>query len=101
MKNKKTPRLNHEEIWNKYGKMVMKIAHNFGRKYSKPFDELLSEGMFGVLEKTARAATDVFSGIGGATFTSPLKAIVKPATHFVTDLVSMPSKACRMTRAAV
>lgn len=46
------------------------------------------EMMFGVLEKMARAATEVFSGVGGATFTSPLKAIVKPATHFVSDLVT-------------
>ena len=46
------------------------------------------ELMFGVLETTARAATEVFGSVGGTTFTSPIKAIVKPATHFVTDLVT-------------
>lgn len=46
------------------------------------------EIMFGVLETTARAATEVFGSVGGATFTSPIKVIVKPATHFVTDLVT-------------
>ncbi len=46
------------------------------------------EMAFGILETTARAATKVFGDIGGATFTSPLKAIVKPATHFVTDSVT-------------
>jgi sodium-dependent phosphate cotransporter len=46
------------------------------------------EIMFGILETTARAATKVFGSVGGATFTSPIKTIVKPATHFVTDLVT-------------
>ena len=46
------------------------------------------EMMFGILETTARAATKAFGDIGGATFASPLTAIVKPATHFVTDLVT-------------
>jgi sodium-dependent phosphate cotransporter len=46
------------------------------------------EMMFGILEKTATAATELFSGAGGATFTSPVKAIVDPATHFIIDLVT-------------
>ena len=46
------------------------------------------EIMFGILETTAKAATRLFSDVGGMTFTSPLKAVVKPATHFLTDLVT-------------
>jgi sodium-dependent phosphate cotransporter len=46
------------------------------------------EIMFGILETTARAATGLFNDVGGMTFTSPLKAVVKPATHFLTDLVT-------------
>ena len=46
------------------------------------------EIMFGILETTARAATGLFSDVGGMTFTSPLKTVVKPATHFLTDLVT-------------
>jgi sodium-dependent phosphate cotransporter len=46
------------------------------------------EMMFGILEKTAIAATNLFGEIGGTEFASPLKAIVQPATHFVTDLVT-------------
>ena len=45
------------------------------------------EMMFGILERTARAATDMFGGLGGVTFTSPIKAAIKPASHFVTDSI--------------
>ncbi len=48
---RKTRELNHEEIWNKYGNMIMKIAHKLSNRYSKPFDELLSEGVLGVFKK--------------------------------------------------
>ncbi|UCD56650.1 MAG: Na/Pi symporter [Candidatus Hydrogenedentota bacterium] len=46
------------------------------------------EMMFGFLEKAARVATELFGGIGGATFTSPIKAAVKPASHFVVESVT-------------
>ena len=46
--------LSPEKIWSEYGKMIMKIAHGLSKKYNKPYDELLSEGMFGVLKKLPR-----------------------------------------------
>lgn len=45
------------------------------------------EMMFGFLEKSARVATDLFGGIGGATFTSPIKAAIKPASRCVAESV--------------
>ncbi len=42
---------------------------------------------FGLIEKTARAATTLFGGAGGATFSSPVKAAVKPASEFIIHLV--------------
>jgi len=38
---------------------------------------------FGILEKTARNATAMFGGFGGVKFTSPIKAVIKPASGFV------------------
>ncbi|RJP74042.1 MAG: hypothetical protein C4532_03345 [Candidatus Abyssobacteria bacterium SURF_17] len=45
------------------------------------------ELMFGFIEKSARAATDVFGGLGGATFGSPVKAAVAPASRLLGDLI--------------
>jgi sodium-dependent phosphate cotransporter len=45
------------------------------------------EMKFGFLEKMAREATTMFGGIGGVTFTSPIKAIIKPASKAVCNLV--------------
>jgi len=45
------------------------------------------ELMFGLIEKTARYAAGLFGEIGGATFGSPVKAAVDPASHLVIDLV--------------
>ncbi len=46
------------------------------------------EMMFGFLEKTARIATSVFGGVGGTTFTSPIKAIIKPVSHSIAETVT-------------
>jgi len=43
--------LDHEAIWNQYGKMIMGIAHKLSKCYYKPFDELLSEGVMAVFKK--------------------------------------------------
>lgn len=52
------------------------------------------ELMFGMIEKTARIATDWFGEMGGVTFSSPLKAAVEPASkfiiHFVEGFESVP-----------
>jgi sodium-dependent phosphate cotransporter len=49
---------------------------------------------FGFLEKMATAATTIFGGMGGTTFSSPIKAIVKPASKFalksITSTVHAP-----------
>ncbi len=39
------------------------------------------EMLFGLLEKAATAATDLFGGIGGTTFTSPVKTAIKPVAQ--------------------
>ncbi len=53
------------------------------------------EMMFGFLEKSARVATELFGGIGGATFTSPIKAAIRPASRILVEsmkaLVHAPS----------
>jgi len=54
----KAEQINHEKIWIDYGKMIMKIAHNMNEKYNKPFDELLSEGVLGVLTKLPKFDPD-------------------------------------------
>lgn len=46
------------------------------------------ELMFGILEKAAGIATGVFGGVGGTTFTSPIKAIVKPVSHLISGMVT-------------
>ncbi|GAB4337339.1 MAG: Na/Pi symporter [Candidatus Abyssubacteria bacterium] len=45
------------------------------------------EMVFGLLEKTATAATDLFGGIGGATFTSPVKTVIKPVAEVIAGSV--------------
>ena len=49
--SKKLCQLSHEEIWTKYGKMIMKIAHKLSKRYEEPFDDLLAEGTLHVLKK--------------------------------------------------
>jgi sodium-dependent phosphate cotransporter len=46
------------------------------------------EMAFGFLEKSAVFITQLFDGAGGATFSSPVKAAVKPAAHFITVTVT-------------
>ncbi len=46
------------------------------------------EMMFGFLEDSAKVATAVFGGVGGATFTSPVKAAVKPVAVAITELIT-------------
>ena len=41
----------------------------------------------GYLHWIASIATEVFSGVGGMTFSSPLKLVTKPAVNFLLDLV--------------
>jgi len=55
MKSKKRKyklrKLNPEEVWNQYEKMITGIALKLSYHYSKPFDEVLSEGIFSVFKK--------------------------------------------------
>jgi len=51
MKLRKRVVMTPDDLWNKYGKMIMKVAHRLGEKYSRPYDELLSEGIYRVLKK--------------------------------------------------
>jgi len=46
------------------------------------------EMAFGFLEKSAHAITEFFGGAGGATFGSPIKAAVKPVSHFILDTIT-------------
>jgi sodium-dependent phosphate cotransporter len=49
------------------------------------------EMMFGFLEGAARFATDQFGGSSGATFTSPVKAAIKPVVHLIsTSIENLP-----------
>jgi sodium-dependent phosphate cotransporter len=59
------------------------------------------EMMFGILENSAKAATDLFGGLGGVTFTSPLKAVIKPVSHFVTGSITTILDAPTGVQAAV
>jgi sodium-dependent phosphate cotransporter len=46
------------------------------------------EMTFGFLEKSAKEVTALFGGAGGATFTSPIKAAVKPISSFILKTVA-------------
>jgi len=52
---------------------------------------------FHLIEKSAVFLTEIFEGIGGVSFTSPLKLIISPAAkgiqHFFTDTLSLPDVA--------
>jgi len=54
MKLRKRVTVTHEEVWDKYGKMIMKVAHRLGKKFDMPYDELLSEGVLRVFKKLSR-----------------------------------------------
>ena len=45
------------------------------------------EMRFGFLEAIATTATKLLGGTGGATFTSPIKAVIEPASHFVSKSI--------------
>jgi sodium-dependent phosphate cotransporter len=40
---------------------------------------------FGIIRKSAVWLTQIFEGVGGAKFTSPLKVIISPAVHIIKD----------------
>lgn len=46
------------------------------------------EMMFGILERSAKFATNLFGGTSGATFTSPVKEAIKPIVHLISESVS-------------
>ena len=45
---------NPNSVWNKYNKMIMKIAHKLSKKYNQPYDELLSEGILRVFKNLVK-----------------------------------------------
>lgn len=49
--NPESHNLNPNEVWTKYEKMIKKIAHRLSKKYEKPYDEVLSEGILEVFSK--------------------------------------------------
>ena len=51
MKIKLSQKPTTESVWNDYHKMIMGIAHKISKQFFKPYDELLSEGIFRVFEK--------------------------------------------------
>lgn len=46
------------------------------------------EMIFGLIEKSSKAVTIMFAGVGGTTFTSPIKAAVKPLSHLILGTVT-------------
>ena len=55
------------------------------------------ELLFHPIQKTALFMTDIFKGIGGVTFTSPLKVVIDPVAkgyqHLLSDTLSLPDVA--------